>query len=161
LNGAPFTQHQASFSAPQPSFDMNYKLRHNWSVYGQFATGSSIPPSKTFDVKNGEVSVLPKATQTRTFQVGSVWKSGRITLDIDSYITRFENGYSSYPDPDNNNDPVYYLSGKSKTKGLEAESTIFLGAGISAYLNGTVNRARYMTTGLSLASAPKTRKRSV
>src|SRR5262245_21162232 len=57
LNGAPFVQHAASFSATQPSFDMNYKLRHNWSVYGQFATGSSIPPSKTFDVKNGEVGV--------------------------------------------------------------------------------------------------------
>src|SRR5262245_24267870 len=57
LNGAPSVQHDASFSATQPSFDLNYKLRHNWSVYGQFATGSSIPPSKTFDVKDAEVGV--------------------------------------------------------------------------------------------------------
>ncbi len=155
LNGAPFVQHAASFSATQPSFDVNYKLRHNWSVYGQFATGSEIPPSKTFDVKGGAVSVLPKPTQTRTFQIGSVWKSRRITLDVDSYISRFENGYSSYPDPDNNNEPVYYLSGKSKTKGVEGESTIFIGAGLSAYLNATVNSAKYMSSGLWLANAPK------
>jgi iron complex outermembrane receptor protein len=155
LDGAAFVQHAASFGATQPSFDMNYKLRHNWSVYGQFATGSSIPPSKTFDVKDGEVGVLPKPTQTRTFQFGSVWKARKVTLDVDTYITRFDNGYSSYPDPNNNNEPVYYLSGKSKTKGLEAESTVFLGAGISAYLNGTLNRARYDSTGLFLANAPK------
>jgi iron complex outermembrane receptor protein len=155
LNGAPFVQHQASFSASQPSFDLNYKLRHNWSVYGQFATGSEIPPSKTFDVKNAEVAVLPKPTQTRTFQFGSVWKTKRVTLDVDTYVTRFENAYSSYPDPNNNNEPVYYLSGTSKTKGAEAESTIFLGRGISAYLNGTLNRARYANTGLFLANAPK------
>jgi len=155
LNGAPFVQHQASFSASQPSFDLNYKLRHNWSVYGQFATGSEIPPSKTFDVKNAEVAVLPKPTQTRTFQFGSVWKTKRVTLDVDTYVTRFDNAYSSYPDPNNNNEPVYYLSGKSKTKGAEAESTIFLGRGISAYINGTLNRARYTSTGLFLANAPK------
>jgi len=155
LNGAFFVEHGASFSAVQPSFDINYKLRHNWSVYAQFATGSEIPPSKTFDVKNAEVAVLPKPTQTRTSQVGSVWKSGRVTLDVDSYVTRFENGYSSYPDPANNNEPVYYLSGTSRTKGAEAESTIFLGAGISAYVNGTLNRARYTSTGLFLANAPR------
>src|SRR6267142_1277382 len=155
LNGAFFVEHGASFSAVQPSFDINYKLRHNWSVYAQFATGSEIPPSKTFDVKNAEVAVLPKPTQTRTSQVGSVWKSGRVTLDVDSYVTRFENGYSSYPDPANNNEPVYYLSGTSRTKGAEAESTIFLGAGISAYINGTLNRARYTSTGLFLANAPR------
>jgi iron complex outermembrane recepter protein len=155
LNGAPFVQHEASFRTWQPSFDMNYKLRHNWSVYGQFAIGSEVPPSKIFDVKDAEVAVLPKPTKTRTYQVGSVWKSGRVTLDFDSYITRFENGYSSFPDPNNNNEPVYYLSGTSKTKGVEAEGTIFLGAGLSAYLNGTLNSAKYNSSGLWLANAPR------
>src|SRR5262249_20069211 len=153
--GAPFVKHEATFNSTQPSFDLNYKLRHNWSVYGQFATGNEIPPSKTFDVKNAEVSVLPKPTQNRTFQVGSVWKSNRLTLDLDAYLTRFENGYSSYPDPNNNNEPVYYLSGASKSKGVELESTVFLSAGFSAYVNGTLNRARYNSTHLFLASAPK------
>src|SRR5262245_5436577 len=37
LNGAPSVQHTASYSAWQPSFDTNYKLKNNWSVYAQFA----------------------------------------------------------------------------------------------------------------------------
>ena len=47
-----------------------------------------------------------------------------MTLDADAYITGFDNEYSSYPNPINNNEPAYYLSGKSHTEGLEAESTI-------------------------------------
>ena len=125
LNGKPFVEHSASFNATQPSFD----------------------------VKNAAVAVLPKPTQTRTYQAGSVWKTGRMTLDVDAYVTRFDNSYASYPDA--NNEPVYYLSGTSKTKGIEAESTIFLGAGLSAYLNATGNSAKYTKTGLWLASAPR------
>jgi iron complex outermembrane recepter protein len=155
LNGAPSVQHQATFNATTPSFDINYKLRHNWSAYAQYAEGSEIPPSKTFDVKNAEVSVLPKPTKNRTYQIGSVWKSGRMTLDVDAYTIRFENGYSSFPDPNNNNEPVYYLSGASRTKGAEVESTIFLGSGLSAYLNGTVNNAKYIASGLWVANAPR------
>jgi len=153
LNGAPFVQHSASFNASQPSFDVNYKLRHNWSVYGQFATGSSIPPSSVFDVKNAKVAVLPKPVQTKTFQYGSVWKSGRATLDLDTYFIKFDNGYSSSPDA--SGEPVYYLTGTSKTKGVEAESTIYLGAGISAYLNGTLGSAKYSSTGLWVQNAPR------
>jgi len=155
LNGAASVQHSATFSSWQPSFDVNYKVMHNWSAYAQYATGNEIPPSKTFDVKNGEVGVLPKPTKTRTVQVGSVWKSSRMTLDVDSYVIHFENAYASYPDPTNNNEPVYYLPGASRTKGFEAESTVFIGAGVSAYVNGTLNRARYNSTGLLVAQAPK------
>src|SRR6266850_1225444 len=48
LNGAPFVQHAATFTAWQPSFDARYKLHRNWSVYGQYATGNSIPPTNVF-----------------------------------------------------------------------------------------------------------------
>jgi iron complex outermembrane receptor protein len=134
-------------------FDMNYKLRHNWSVYGQFATGSEIPPSSVFDVKNAKVAILPKPVQTQTFQFGSVWKSGRATLDLDTYFIHFENAYSSVPDAAG--EPIYYLTGKSKTKGVEAESTVYLGQGVSAYLNGTLGSAKYDSTGLWVQNAPK------
>jgi iron complex outermembrane recepter protein len=45
LNGAPNTQHTANYHTWQPTFDVNYKLRQNWSTYVQVASGSSIPPS--------------------------------------------------------------------------------------------------------------------
>ena len=155
LNGAEFIQHRATFGAWTPSFDVNYKLLPNLAAYAQYATGSEVPPSKVFDVKDGAVSVLPKPTKTKTYQVGYVWKSGRMTLDMDGYIIGFENAYSSFPDPNNNNEPVYYMAGKSATRGLEAESTIFITHGVSAYVNGTTNRARYNATHLTPANAPK------
>ncbi len=155
LNGAPYVQHSASFDAWTPSVDLNYKIMPNLAGYIQFSTGSEIPPSKVFDVKDGAVGVLPKPTKTKAYQIGYVWKSSRATLDMDGYIIGFENAYSSFPDPANNNEPVYFLAGKSHTRGLEAESTIFITHGISAYLNGTTNRAYFNSTRLSPANAPK------
>lgn len=155
LGGAAFIQHNASFHAWAPSIDANYKLRHNWSAYAQFSQGSEIPPSKVFDVVNGAVGVLPKPTSTKTYQIGSVWKTNRLTLDTDAYIIGFDNAYSSFPDPTNNNEPVYFLAGKSHTKGLEAESTVFITHGFSAYVNGTLNKAQFNATGLSPANAPR------
>jgi iron complex outermembrane receptor protein len=153
LNGQPYVQHQASFGAWQPTFDINYKLRHNWSTYFQFAQGSEIPPSNVFDVKNAAVSVLPKPTKNSTYQIGTVWKSGRFTLDFDAYHINFENGYSSTPDA--SGEPVYYLTGTSTTKGMEAESNVVLGGGVSLYLNGTVGTAKYDASHLWVAQAPR------
>ncbi|HYR42080.1 MAG TPA: TonB-dependent receptor, partial [Terriglobia bacterium] len=154
LNGAPFVQHAATFTAWQPSFDARYKLHRNWSVYGQYATGNSIPPTNVFDVKNGKVAVLPKPTQVRTVQFGSVYKTGRFTLDVDSYFIHFDSGYSSNPDA--NGEPVYYLSGTSRTRGVEAESSVYFGHGISAYMNGTAGVAKYNdSTNLWVQQAPR------
>src|SRR5262249_14146781 len=51
LGGRLFVMHSAAYSSYLPSFDVNYRLRNNWSVYGQFATGTKVPPSSVFDVK--------------------------------------------------------------------------------------------------------------
>jgi iron complex outermembrane receptor protein len=154
LSGAPFIQHAATFNSWQPAFDARYKLKRNWTVYGQFATGNEIPPSNVFDVKNAKVAVLPKPTQVRTFQFGSVYKTGRFTLDLDSYFIHFENGYSSAPDA--SGEPVYYLTGTSRTRGVEAESSFYFGHGISTYVNGTTGLAKYNdTTNLWVSQAPR------
>jgi iron complex outermembrane receptor protein len=153
LNGAPSVQHNATFNAWQPSFDTRYRLRRNWSVYGQFATGNEVPPSSLFDVKNAEVAILPKPPQVHTYQFGSVYKTGRFTLDVDAYTIRFANVFSSTPDE--SGEPVYFLTGAARTKGVEAESSIYLGHGISAYLNGTVGSAKYTSTGLWVQDAPR------
>jgi len=154
LNGAPFIQHSSTFHAWQPNFDVNYKLRNNWSGYFQFATGNVIPPTSVFDVKNAAVAVLPKPTQTKTYQFGSVWKTHRLTLDVDVFHINFDNTYSSFQDP-GSGEPVYFLSGTSTTNGVEAESTIFLGAGLSAYVNATGTSAKYDATKKWIAQAPR------
>ena len=153
LNGAPYVIHDATFRSWMPSLDARYKLRTNWTVYAQFATGSVIPPTNVFDTKNGTVAVLPKPTTTKTYQMGSVVKFNRFTLDEDGYYSHFQNPYSSAPDP--SGEPVFYQTGPSNTKGVEAESNILIGHGFSLYLNGTLGSAKYAQTGLWVANAPK------
>jgi len=153
LNGAPSVMHDATFRSWMPSIDARYKLKSNWSVYAQFATGSVIPPTNVFDTKGALVAVLPKPTTTKTYQVGSVVKFNRVTLDVDGYYSHFQNPYSSTPDP--SGEPVFFQTGPSNTKGVEAESNILIGHGFSLYLNGTLGSARYAQTGLWVANAPK------
>src|ERR1019366_6194761 len=133
-------------SGATPSLDARYKLKTNWTVYAQFATGSVIPPTSVFDTKNGAVSILPKPTTIKTYQAGSVLKFNRVTLDVDGYYSHFQNPYSSAPDP--SGEPVFYQTGPSNTKGAEAESNILIGHGFSLYLNGTLGSAKYQQSGL-------------
>src|SRR5207244_7312350 len=116
----------------------------NWSVCVQFAEGSVIPPSSVFDAKNAAVAVLPKPTLAKTYQAGSVWKWNRVTLDADAYYTHFLNPYATTPDI--NGEPIYYQTGPSNTKGVEAETNIHIGYGFNVYLIGTRGAARSQQT---------------
>ena len=140
-----FITNNGSYLATLPSIDANYRLRTNWSVYGQIAAGSVVPPSKVFDYQQSAagtpVKTLPKQQKNTTYQFGTVVKLKRATLDADFYHVYFQNSYSSTLDP--TGEPVYHLNPSSITKGFEAESNIYLLGGLSLYLNGSVGRAFY------------------
>jgi iron complex outermembrane receptor protein len=155
VGGVQFVTHDAWYTSVLPSADIRYKWNRNWTLYAQFAEGSEIPPSSVFDVKNASVSTLPKPTLAKTYQTGTIFKVNRLTLDFDFYYIHFQNPYVSTPDPSNANEPIYYLPGPSNTKGVEAEANVYVGAGFSVYLNGTVGAAKYQNTGLWVASAPQ------
>ncbi len=145
-NPASFITNGGSYSAWLPSADANYKLKSNWSVYGQISTGSVVPPSSVFDYAQSAtgtpVKTLPKQQRSTTYQTGTVFKLKRVTFDADYYHIRFQNSYSSVLD--SSGEPTYYLQPSSITKGFEAESNIYIGHGISAYLNASVGRATYV-----------------
>jgi len=153
--GAAFTTHSVDYNSWLPSIAARYGLKRNWSVYAQFGEGSQIPPTSVFDVPNALVAKAPNPTLAKTYQIGSVLKFNRWTLDANAYYIHFQNPYSSVNDPTQGNEPVYVLTGPSNTKGLEAESTILIGHGVSAYLNGTLGAAKYQNTGLWVANAPR------
>ena len=134
LNGAPSVNHVAEYHAWLPSIDAHLLVQPNWSMYAQYGKGQNIPPSSVFDVKNAQVGTLPEPILTDTYQVGSVWKSHRATLDVDFYHITFQSDYSSTIDTVTG-DTVYFLNGESVTKGVEAESTILVGGGLAVYLN--------------------------
>ena len=154
-NPASFITNGGSYSSWLPSVDANYRLKNNWSVYGQVSTGSVVPPSKVFDYVQSPtgtpVRTLPKQQRSTTYQTGTVLKLKRVTFDADFYHIRFQNSYSSTLD--SSGEPVYFLQPSSITKGFEAESNIYIGKGLSAYLNASVGRATYVGN-LSVNCAP-------
>jgi len=155
VGGAAFATHDVDYNSWLPSIAARYRVQRNWSVYAQFGEGSVIPPTSVFDVPNGAVSVPPNPTLAKTYQAGSVLKFNRWTLDVDAYYIHFQNPYAAVNDPNNFNEPVYVLTGPSNTKGIEAESNIAFGHGVSLYLNGTLGAAKYKDTGLWVANAPR------
>ncbi len=155
MGGAVFTAHGVGYNAWLPSVAARYRVRRNWSAYAQFAEGSTIPPTSVFDTLNAAVELPPKQTIAKTYQVGSVLKFNRWTLDVDAYYIHFQNPYTPINDPANQNEPVYVATGPSNTKGIEAESNIIIGHGASLYLNGTLGAAKYQNTGLWVANAPR------
>jgi iron complex outermembrane receptor protein len=160
IGGARFVTHSIDYNNWLPNIAARYSLRSTWSVYAQWAEGSVIPASSVFDVPNGQVEVPPKPTLAKTYQVGSVMKHRRWTLDVDAYYIHFQNAYDTYTDPDSF-ESVSVATGPSNTKGIEAEANFILGYGFSVYANGTIGSAKYQTGpnipngGLWVANAPK------
>jgi iron complex outermembrane receptor protein len=139
-----------SFTAWLPSLDANYRIRPDWSVYGQVATGSIVPPSNVYDynhtptkaLPNPQIAVTPKQQRSTTYQAGTVFKGNRVTIDADAYRIRFQNSYSSVIDT-TTSETVYYLQPSSITQGLEFESNLVLVHGLNLYLNATASNAYY------------------
>jgi iron complex outermembrane receptor protein len=140
--GVKFAIHNVDYNNILPTLAARYRVWRSWSVYGEFAEGSVIPPSNVFDVPGGNVLVPPKPTVAKTYQAGSVLKLNRFTLDTDAYYVHFQNGYNSYTDPATN-EPVFYATGPSNTKGIEAESNYVIGHGLSVYGNLSFGSAKY------------------
>ncbi len=144
VTGVAFTSihNAAGYNSYLPSADANYRIKQNWSVYGQYATGSIIPPSNVFDQAGGVVLTPPKPTSARTFQGGTVLKLSRVTMNADAYYIHFGSGYSAPADP---NGVVFTPTGDSVTKGFEAETNVYMTRGLSLYVNGTAGTARYVS----------------
>lgn len=143
-----------NFTAWLPSLDFNYRATSRWSVYAQGSTGSIVPPSSVYDYYETPTSTIttpqlvtpPKQQKSTTYQVGSVFKGNRFTLDADAYHIRFQNSYASVEDVSgdaNSGDSYYGLQPSSVTQGLEFETTAMPVKGLSLYLNGTAGNAYY------------------
>ena len=148
-NPQAFIRNGGSYLATLPSGTINYRFRNNWSAYVQAAQGSIVPPSNVFDFAQGAngvpVATLPKQQKNTTYQAGTVLKLRRVTFDADVYRIHFDNSYSSFT-PLDTGEPVFYLQPSSNSTGVEAESNIYLGSGLSVYLNGSYDKAVYVGT---------------
>lgn len=163
-NGGPYIASERGFGASLPSASASYRIRSNWSVYGDFGKGDEIPPSSLFEVAGGgpEVGVIGSPMMTTTYQGGTVAKLNRFTVDADVFHVKFQNNYISYTTTNPNNPAYnlneYYLGPDSVTLGFEAEANASLGYGLNLYANGTVDKANYVgsgvPSGLNVADTP-------
>ena len=154
LGGVAFVTHTANYRSWQPNASARYRLKNNWTTYFQYATGSNIPPTSVFDVKNATVKTTPAPTTNIAYQFGSVLHFNRFTLDADAFFIRAQNDYSSSPDP-TTGEPVYFLTADTLTRGFEIESNIVVGHGLNVYANATTGSAKYDGTNLWVQNAPK------
>jgi len=159
IGGGPFTTHSTNWNNWLPNLAARYFFKSNWSGYAQFSEGSVIPPSAVFDTLNGNPTTPAKPQLAKTYQVGSVIKFRRWTLDADAYYVHFQNAYDSYIDP-TTNELVFIASGPINTKGIEAESNVIIGWGLSLYLNASMGSSKYQeggfpNGGLWEANSPK------
>jgi iron complex outermembrane receptor protein len=160
LGGNAFVNHRATYNSWLPSVAANYRLRKNWSAYGQYGRGSVIPPSSVFDATGAQVATLPKPTIADTVQGGSVFRINRLSLDADVFHIHFQNNYTSYNDSTTGL-TYYYSAAPSNTFGLEGEGNIAVTHALSFVLNGTAGQAKYEAanayttpTGSAFAATP-------
>jgi iron complex outermembrane receptor protein len=151
-NGQSFTSinNTAVYKQWIPSADANYRIKQNWSAYAQFSKGNIIPPTSVYDVTaTTPVTTLPKPTDVSTYQTGSVYKAKRVTFDGDYYYIKYQSPYSSATTTINGvTDTYYFLEPDATSKGVELETNVYLGSGVSFFGNGTVNRAVYVGSGV-------------
>jgi iron complex outermembrane receptor protein len=145
-----------TYTNVEPHLSANYEFTPSWSAYAQIAKGIAYPivtdeeniPNDPADIAKTGASYDPanlKEEQTINYQLGTVYKTNRFNADADVYLIDIDNLVSSVVDP---NDPTNNLFFKSKgawLDGVELEGTCYVGGGLSAYANGSLNRATYKT----------------
>jgi len=132
------------FTLPLYFLTANYRVRPDWSIYGQAATGFVIPP--LFDLITADPSMNHDAPPvTATYQVGTVYSTRRLALDADLYTIKVR--HTQVPDPTN---PYDIDVGTAAYSGLEAEFAYRLDGGFSLFGNVSENVAKDTTKNLTL-----------
>jgi iron complex outermembrane recepter protein len=140
----------------EPHLSANYTIAPNWSAYVQLAKGIAYPivtdeenvPNDPNDLAKTGTSYSPanlKEEQTMNYQVGTVFKTDRFNADADVYLIDINNLVSSVVDPNDPTNTLFFQSKGAWLSGVEVEGTFYVGAGLSLYANGSLNRATYKT----------------
>ena len=152
-----------TYSATLPSLLVHYDIAKDWAAYAQAAKGFLAPNENFFNFsKNSPTAISPASTnlspqQSWNYQIGTSWQTQPLSLSADVYYINFSNLIGSTTTGGN---VVYFNQGGVIYKGIEAEATAYLGMGLSAYANGSLNSAKdkgsdVQNPGQWIANAPK------
>jgi iron complex outermembrane receptor protein len=146
-----------TYTSPLYFITANYKIRSDWSVYAQAATSFLIPSLSTLYVSGVSLQAL-KPESTVSYQVGTVYSHGNITLDADVYRIDATNLYGTcnVPNPTPGN-PTGTVSetcnfGKGRYQGVEGEGAYTFDFGLTLFANGSVNSAQQLANAANPAA---------
>lgn len=137
-----------TFSKLLPLVSINYRLKPEWSVYGQVADGFLTPALAFSSELNPQLNNIKPQTTTN-YQLGTVYKTNRFNADFDGYWINYSNLPIQYQNPADNVDPndlIYYDAKGAYYYGVEGEGTFYVGKGLSIFANGSRNYATYKGT---------------
>lgn len=134
-----------------PALVAHYMIQPNWSAYAQYAEGFLAPNLNAFYQAGPNLGTLnPESTQN--YQIGTTWKSRRLSLSGDIYKIDFSNkaqaiACGAYT--------CFQNTGGVKYNGIEGEATYYVGNGVSLYGNYAINNYTMSNAGGYLTDVPK------
>ena len=137
-----------------PSLDLHYMITPEWSAYVQAAKGYLAPNENLYYVPDpGQAAANVQPEQTTNYQLGTVFRSGRLSLSAAVYDIDFSNQVKKVKIAG----VTYFQNlGGTRYRGAEVEGSYLLDDGFSLYANASYNKATQNSTGLQLAGVPKT-----
>jgi iron complex outermembrane receptor protein len=146
-----YTQKQ---SKALPSAAINYSIQNEWTVYAQVAQGFLAPNQNQLYVVDPNNN-RPKPQETMNYQVGTVYKKDKLNASFDAYWVDFKNYPYSYTDT-SIGQTITVMAAGAYYSGVETELTYLLGSGFSAYVNGSINNAKFKKSKLDVNLVPAT-----
>lgn len=140
-----------TYTSPLYFLTANYKITHDWSVYGQYATSFLIPSLSTLYVANVTLQSLKPETTTN-YQLGTVYTHGHITADADVYEVDASNLYNPCTVSNGVNDGAYCNFGKARYSGVEGEAAYAFNFGVTLFANGSVSANKQLANAANPAA---------
>ncbi|HTI16570.1 MAG TPA: TonB-dependent receptor [Trinickia sp.] len=135
-----------------PSLQLHEQINPHWSAYAQYAQGFLASNLNQLYIPNAGTAPQPAPEQTDNYQIGTTYRTDRLTAGVDLYYINFRNATVLVP---NGANPYYANAGGAVYKGVEMEGTYYAGLGFNLYGNLTFNSAKQKATGDWMPNAPK------
>ena len=144
------TNSEGNFKKTLPFLTANYQIRGDWAVYAQYAKGFLIPALANLEVST-TAPLIPEATTTTNYQVGTVYAGDRLNIDVDAYLIKLSNTIictgAANAQCTNTGHPSTY-------KGAEGQISFVPFKHFTLLANGSVNSAKDDVTGFRVPGAP-------
>jgi iron complex outermembrane receptor protein len=143
-----------TYTANLPFLAARYKLTPDTTIYAQASQGMLAPSVSAyyvFDPSKGGI----KPQTTVNYQAGAVYKTDKITADVDVYQVTASN----FPVTNTlaTGETIYANGGTAQYRGVEAEGSYSIINGLSVYASSAIMSAKYIAgqfTGMRVGDAP-------